>query len=69
MNDEERLALIHRVMISEPDYPKEYAILVTNKRLVFIRLKKVRSTFALRGEIRWGSEIDFACRRKDSQRL
>jgi hypothetical protein len=57
MIDEQRLALIHRVMISEPDYPKEYAILVTNRRLIFIRLDKVRSTFALRGEMRWGSEI------------
>lgn len=57
MTNERRIALIHRVMVPDSDYPKEYAILVTDKHLVLIRQKKVRRTFALRGEMRWGSEI------------
>jgi len=49
--------LIHRVIIPDVDYPKEHAVLVTDKRLLFIRQEKVRKTLALRGEMRWGSEI------------
>src|SRR5215469_13896778 len=54
---EERLALIHRVIIPDKDYPKEYAILVTNSRLIFVRLEKSRRTFVLRYEMKIGTAL------------
>lgn len=54
---ERRLALIHRVIVPDKDYPKEYAILVTDRRSIFIRQKKTRSSFVLRGEMRYGTAL------------
>ncbi len=54
---ERRLALIHRVIVPDKEYPKEYAILVTDRRSIFIRLKKTRSSFVLRGEMRYGTAL------------
>lgn len=54
---EKRLALVHRVLIPDADYPKEYAILVTSQRSIFIRQAKTRSSFWLRGEMRWGTTL------------
>jgi len=54
---ERRLALIHRVIVPNKEYPKEYAILVTDRRSVFIRHKKTRSSFVLRGEMRYGTAL------------
>ena len=41
----------------DEDYPKEYAILVTDRRSIFIRQPKTRSDFWLRGEMRWGTAL------------
>ena len=54
---ERKLALIHRVIVPDTDYPKEYAVLVTDRRSVFIRQKKTRSSFVLRGEMRYGTAL------------
>jgi len=54
---ERRLALIHRVLVPGEDHPKEYSILVTDKRSVFIRQAKTRSAFVLRGEMRYGTAL------------
>jgi len=54
---EMRLVLIHRVIVPDKDYPKEYAVLVTDSRSVFIRQKKTRSSFVLRGEMRYGTAL------------
>ena len=54
---EKRLALVHGVLIPDADYPKEYVILVTDLRSIFIRQSKTRSSFWLRGEIRWGTAL------------
>ena len=54
---EKRLALIHRVIIPDEEYPKEYAILVTDHRSIFIRQKKSRSNFWLRREISYGTAL------------
>jgi hypothetical protein len=54
---ETRLALIHRVIMPDTDYPKEYAVLVTDGRSIFIRQKKTRSSFVLRGEMRYGTAL------------
>jgi hypothetical protein len=54
---ERRQALIHRVIVPDKDYPKEYAILVTNRRSIFIHQKKTRSSFVLRGEMRYGTAL------------
>jgi hypothetical protein len=54
---EKRLALIHRVIVPDTDYPKEYAVLVTDSRSIFIRQKKTRSSFVLRGEMRYGTAL------------
>jgi hypothetical protein len=51
MDNEKRSALIHRVMIVEPDYPKEYAVSVTDIRHIFVRQKKSRPILFLRGEL------------------
>ncbi len=54
---ERRVALIHRVIVPEEEYPKEYAILVTDRRSIFIRQEKTRSSFVLRGEMRYGTAL------------
>lgn len=54
---ERRLALIHRVLVPSEDYPKEYAVLVTDRRSVFIRQPKTRNAFVLRGEMRFGTAL------------
>lgn len=57
MTPETRLALIHRVIVPSREYPKEYAILVTDRRSIFIRQEKTRSGFVLRGEMRYGTAL------------
>jgi hypothetical protein len=61
MDQEERLALVHRVIVPDEDYPKEYAILVTDRRLIFIRQERTRRPFVLRYELKIGTAlvIDF----------
>ena len=54
---EVRVALIHRVIMPGDDYPKEYAVLVTDKRSIFIPQKRTRSGFVLRGEMRYGTAL------------
>ncbi len=54
---EGRLALIHRVIVPDKEYPKEYAFLVTDSMSIFIRQKKTRSSFVLRGEMRYGTAL------------
>jgi hypothetical protein len=54
---ERRVALIHRVIVPDREYPKEYALLVTDRRTIFIRQKKTRSSFVLRGEMRFGTAL------------
>ncbi len=57
MTTEKRLALVHRVIVPSKDYPKEYAILVTDTRSIFIPQEKTRSSFVLRGEMRFGTAL------------
>src|SRR5215472_14272484 len=57
VNEETRVALVHRVLIPNEEYPREYAILVTDKRSIFIRQKKTRGSFVLRGEMRYGTAL------------
>ena len=54
---EKRLALIHRVIVPDKEYPKEYALLVTDSRSIFIRLEKTRSSYWLRGEMKFGTAL------------
>ena len=54
---ERRLALVHRVIVPDKDYPKEYALLVTDRRSIFIPQRKTRSSFVLRGEMRYGTAL------------
>ena len=54
---ERRLALIHRVIVPDKEYPKEYAVLVTDNRSIFIRQKKTRSSYWLRGEMKFGTAL------------
>src|SRR5712692_5595433 len=54
---ERRLALIHRVIVPDKKYPTEYSVLVTNSRSVFIRQKKTRSSYWLRGEMKFGTAL------------
>ena len=54
---ERRLALIHRVIVPDQEHPKEYAILVTDRRSIFIRQKKTRGNFWLRREISYGTAL------------
>src|SRR2546428_12469301 len=54
---ERKVALVHRVIVPDKDYPKEYAILLTDRRSIFIRQKKTRSSFVLRGEMRYGTAL------------
>ncbi|HYY91813.1 MAG TPA: hypothetical protein VE955_07475 [Candidatus Dormibacteraeota bacterium] len=51
------LALIHRVIVPDKDYPKEYTVLVTDQRSIFLRQRKTRSSFVLRQEIRFGTAL------------
>ena len=54
---ERKLALVHRVIMPDKDYPKEYALLVTDRQSIFIRQEKTRSSFVLRGEMRYGTAM------------
>ena len=54
---ERRLALVHRVIVPGEEHPREYAIMLTNKRSIFIRQAKTRSGFVLRGEMRYGTAL------------
>ncbi len=54
---ERRLAVIHRVMVPDEEYPKEYAVLVTDRRSIFIRQEKTRGNFWLRREMRYGTAL------------
>ncbi len=49
--------MVHRVIVPDPDFPKEYAILLTDKRSIFVRLEKTRSKFLLEGEMRYGTAL------------
>jgi hypothetical protein len=57
VSSEEKLALIHRVLIADKQYPREYAILVTDNRSIFIRQPKTRNGWTLRQEIRFGTAL------------
>jgi hypothetical protein len=54
---EGRIAMIHRVIVPDVEFPKEYAILLTNRRSIFIRQEKTRSKFLLTGEMRYGTAL------------
>ena len=54
---EKKIALIHRALVPDKEYPREYAILVTDHRSIFIRQKKTRSSFVLRQEMRFGTAL------------
>ncbi len=54
---ERKVALVHRVIMPDKDYPKEYALLVTDRRSIFIRQEKTRNSFVLRGEMRYGTAM------------
>src|SRR5258708_3962111 len=54
---EKRLSLIHRVIVPDKESPKEYAILVTDRRSIFIRQEQTRSNFVLRGEMGYGTAL------------
>jgi hypothetical protein len=54
---EKRLELIHRVIVPDEEYPREYAILVTDRRSIFIRQKKTRGNFWLQREISYGTAL------------
>jgi hypothetical protein len=57
VSPEERLALVHRILIADKEYPREYSILVTDKRSIFIRQPKTRNAWTLRQEIRFGTAL------------
>ncbi len=57
MISEKRLAPIHRVIVPDDDSPKEYAILVTEHRSIFIHQPRTRSRFVLRREMRYGTAL------------
>jgi len=54
---EKRLGLIHRIIVPDQDHPREYAILVTDQRSIFLRQPTTRSSFVLRGEMRYGTAL------------
>jgi hypothetical protein len=54
---EKRLALIHRVIVPDAECPKEYAVLVTDRRSIFIRQKSTRGNFWLRREMSYGTAL------------
>src|SRR5437667_11687259 len=51
------MSVIHRVIVPAKNYPKEYALLVTDRRSIFISQEKTRSSFWLRGEMRYGTAM------------
>jgi len=57
MVPERRLALIHRVIVPDKEYPKEYAILVTDRRSIFIRQSRTSGNFWLRREMSYGTAL------------
>src|SRR6267143_3898613 len=57
LSPEARLALIHRVIVPDKKYPTEYSVLVTDSRSVFIRQTKTRSSYWLRGEMKFGTAL------------
>jgi hypothetical protein len=57
VNEEKRLHLIHRVLVPDKECPKEYALLVTDRRTIFLRQEKTRKSFWLRGEMKWGTAL------------
>jgi hypothetical protein len=57
VTSERRIALIHRVIVSNDQLPKEYAVLVTDKQSICIRQEQSRSAFVLRGEMRYGTAL------------
>jgi hypothetical protein len=54
---EKRLALIHRVIVPDEEYPKEYAVLVTDSQSIFILQKKTRGNFWLHREMSYGTAL------------
>ena len=54
---EMKVTFIHRVIVPDPEFPREYAILITDTRSIFIRQKKTRSKFVLSGEMRYGTAL------------
>ena len=54
---EKRLALIHRVIVPDEEYPKEYAVFITDSQSIFIRQKKTRGNFWLRREMSYGTAL------------
>jgi hypothetical protein len=54
---EKRLTLIHRVIVPDEEYPKEYAVLVTDSQSIFILQKKTRGNFWLRREMSYGTAL------------
>jgi hypothetical protein len=57
VNEEKRLHLIHRVIVPDKECPKEYALLVTDRRTIFLRQEKTRKSFWLRAEMKWGTAL------------
>ena len=54
---ENRSALVHRVIMPDRGYPREYVILVTDKRSIFVRQPVTRRGFVLRGEMKYGTAL------------
>lgn len=54
---EKRVAFIHRVILPDVEYPKEYGVLVTDRRSIFIRQEKTRGSWVLRQEMRFGTAL------------
>src|SRR6266487_5407810 len=54
---ETKLALIHRVIVPDEVYPKEYAILLTDRSSIFVRQNSTRGNFWLRREISYGTAL------------
>ena len=54
---ETRLALIHRVIVPDEEYPKEYAILLTDRSSIFVRQNSTRGNFWLRREMSDGTAL------------
>lgn len=51
------MALVHRVIVPDEEYPKEYAVLVTDHRSIFVRQKKTRGNFWLCREMSYGTAL------------
>jgi hypothetical protein len=54
---ERRLAMIHRDIVPDEECPREYAVLLTERRSIFIRQQRTRRGFVLRGEMRYGTAL------------